>query len=392
MRVLAGLLTLVAGLSFGLHEFYLSPAERDSVSARLPGAADLKNIDPFGPASRQTASAPRHRVFSPASPLFSSALADKILAEEKARADAARTAAAVGGGNPEIRGWTAVARVLDQSSESWTSLTPDTDAAQYKLAVELQRELKRVGCYWGHLDGSWGARTKRAVSAFMTQVNAALPTERPDYALLALVKAHSGPVCGGHCEQGQVVARDGRCLPSTIVARTTTPATTVTARATPPPDTPGEVAAPVPRPALARRRESTTSVAAVEPANDLGAVIAAPLAAPHASLMTLGGRVPAVRSAGDAPVDPPGASPTQTAALEPATAEADEALPAPGLPRANATPAIRARPRVEASRPRSTRRVQYRAVQRVARSFRPRLPSNRRYVPPPSNLIHGMRR
>src|SRR5262245_23482919 len=50
-----------------------------------------------------------------------------------------------------------------------------TDRTQ--LARELQKELRRVGCYEGEIHGAWTASTKRAMKAFTERVNASLPVE-----------------------------------------------------------------------------------------------------------------------------------------------------------------------------------------------------------------------
>lgn len=60
----------------------------------------------------------------------------------------------------------------------------------------LQRELRRVGCYHGRIDGDWGPASRFAMAAFTKAVNAALPTDRPDVVLLTLVRRHSGTACG----------------------------------------------------------------------------------------------------------------------------------------------------------------------------------------------------
>jgi hypothetical protein len=100
-----------------------------------------------------------------------------------------------------------------------TSSKPADADARRELTRDLQRELKRVGCYRGDLDGSWGPETKRAMSAFTDRVNATLPVEEPDYILLALVRGHTEQTCGKSCPSGQELANDGRCLPRVIIAR-----------------------------------------------------------------------------------------------------------------------------------------------------------------------------
>ena len=64
------------------------------------------------------------------------------------------------------------------------------------LTREIQRELKRVGCYDGEASGKWNAQLRAAMKTFMDRVNARLPLDRPDFILLKLVQAHEGVACG----------------------------------------------------------------------------------------------------------------------------------------------------------------------------------------------------
>jgi hypothetical protein len=105
---------------------------------------------------------------------------------------------------------------------SVTSATASSEAGRYALARNIQRELKRVGCYFGEIDGSWGPGSKRALSAFMSRVNASLPITEPDYILLALVKAQPVATCGAPCPQGESHAGDGRCVPAAVLAQNMT--------------------------------------------------------------------------------------------------------------------------------------------------------------------------
>ena len=56
------------------------------------------------------------------------------------------------------------------------------------LAEDLQRELARVGCYDGQINGVWTTSTRQAMKAFLERVNATLPITQPDGVLLALVQ------------------------------------------------------------------------------------------------------------------------------------------------------------------------------------------------------------
>lgn len=87
------------------------------------------------------------------------------------------------------------------------------------LTKDIQRELTRVGCYAGDIDGEWSAQTRQAMKTFVDRVNATLPIEAPDHILKTLVSGHPGDACGKTCPAGQS-ASNGRCMPTQIHART----------------------------------------------------------------------------------------------------------------------------------------------------------------------------
>jgi hypothetical protein len=72
-------------------------------------------------------------------------------------------------------------------------IAPEDQAA---LARALQKELKRVGCYNGEINGVWTTSSRLAMKTFVEQVNAALPIDRPDPVLLSLVHGHRERACG----------------------------------------------------------------------------------------------------------------------------------------------------------------------------------------------------
>jgi len=86
---------------------------------------------------------------------------------------------------------------------------------------ELQRELTRVKCYDGPVNGHWSAQTRKAMAAFLERANAKLPTDQADGVLLALIRHHLGAACGS-CPTGQQTSTDGRCVPEAIAARVAT--------------------------------------------------------------------------------------------------------------------------------------------------------------------------
>jgi peptidoglycan hydrolase-like protein with peptidoglycan-binding domain len=87
-----------------------------------------------------------------------------------------------------------------------------------RLVRELQRELKRVGCYSHEINGDWSPVTRRAMKDFTDRVNAVLPLGTPDAVMLALLRTHAEIVCGGACPAGQSLARDDRCIPNALLA------------------------------------------------------------------------------------------------------------------------------------------------------------------------------
>lgn len=100
------------------------------------------------------------------------------------------------------------------------ALRPVAESPRPDLVRNMQRELKRVGCYHGEVSGEWGAASKRALEQFMERVNASLPHEEPDYILLTLVQGHTGVACGKLCPAGQTAAEGGRCMPNAVLAQT----------------------------------------------------------------------------------------------------------------------------------------------------------------------------
>jgi hypothetical protein len=207
MRSLGGFV-LLAGIGVGLFVYLPAPVDtRTSLDrAQKHTVAPPRTL----PAARvQTAKYAAPRSFSPAFALTSVAHR-----ETQARTTSA-TALAPSATAPAS--WQSTVVPADNRP-----IAPSDPSSRYELVVELQQQLKRVGCYWGRVNGAWNANSKDAMKEFMDRVNAALPMEQPDYVLLTLVKAHAGKACG-ECPAGQVLAAGGRCLPQAIVAQTRRP-------------------------------------------------------------------------------------------------------------------------------------------------------------------------
>lgn len=78
-----------------------------------------------------------------------------------------------------------------------------------ELVAELQRELRRVGCYLGEIDGEWGPGSKRSMRAFMDHVNSRLQSDDPDLIQLTLVRGFPGNACRSQAAPGQMIAGRG---------------------------------------------------------------------------------------------------------------------------------------------------------------------------------------
>jgi hypothetical protein len=230
MRSLGGFI-LLAGLGVGLFVYLPAPVDGrlslaeigDSVEAfekTAPAANKIKlraDAPQTSRSARDTArdddahfGGLRLRSFSPNVSLVSLARAATV----EAAADAVPTTST---GNA----WQAV--VAPASGEATaaaapgTSLAPRDASTRYKLITDIQQQLKRVGCYWGRVDGSWGASTKDAMRTFTDRVNAELPLDEPDYLLLTLLQSHGGKACGD-CPPGLMLS-NGRCVPQPVVAQ-----------------------------------------------------------------------------------------------------------------------------------------------------------------------------
>jgi hypothetical protein len=111
-----------------------------------------------------------------------------------------------------------VVTVVDRATERFfrvgQPLLPRNPEA---IARELQKELKRVGCYGGELNGVWTMSTREAMRVFSDRVNAKLPIDKPDTILLALVQGHSEKVCGVPCPSGQSLSHTQQCTPNALL-------------------------------------------------------------------------------------------------------------------------------------------------------------------------------
>jgi hypothetical protein len=193
MRSLGGLTLLLAGIAVALLVYL--PAPVDSAASRSAHMAAVK----FKPVSRLGQ-------FSPSIALSVPTPLGPRLAGLEIAAGAVLQAAVV---HEMQLGWQTI--VVSATTTRPTELTPRDADARNKLAEEIQQQLRRVGCYWGRVDGSWDSVTKDAMREFINRVNAKLPLDEPDYVQLALVQSQSDEVCGA-CPAGQSLSASRRCV------------------------------------------------------------------------------------------------------------------------------------------------------------------------------------
>lgn len=89
---------------------------------------------------------------------------------------------------------------------------PSRVLAEGDLTRSVQRELQRVGCYPGKVDGAWTAATRSALSRFNTFAKAALDTKAASAEVLDALRGQVDRVCPLTCARG-TSARGDRCVP-----------------------------------------------------------------------------------------------------------------------------------------------------------------------------------
>ena len=67
------------------------------------------------------------------------------------------------------------------------------------LIVQVQEQLRRVGCYRGAIDGKWNAATRRAMARFNEHAGIQAALDLPTASQLPLLGAYGGRACGTPC-------------------------------------------------------------------------------------------------------------------------------------------------------------------------------------------------
>lgn len=200
MQRFGGLLLMLSSVAALGGYLTLPPAQDDT--------ADLAEVPHISivPYHAQRSDEPVIRTFSPASPAFR----DVLNSDEKQPAMMRQQASAT---------WATAVIPEPSRAAVLRSAKPADARTRFELARDLQRELKRAGCYWGEVNGLWNPSTQRAMSAFMDRANATLPIKSPDYILLSLVENHREISCSSGCPSGQLTDQSGRCVPNAVIAQ-----------------------------------------------------------------------------------------------------------------------------------------------------------------------------
>jgi Caspase domain len=88
----------------------------------------------------------------------------------------------------------------------YTALNPDD------FAKEMQRQLGRVGCYPGDIDGKWGEKAKAALRKFIKFAKVAIGADQPSPEALDIISAQRVRICPLECNEGEHAVAD-KCVP-----------------------------------------------------------------------------------------------------------------------------------------------------------------------------------
>ncbi len=89
------------------------------------------------------------------------------------------------------------------------------------LVSEIQRELRRLACYRGALDGDWGPNTVAAARVALARVDESLPTIQPDFVILSLLRRQPSGTCGVAHPDDRSIRADGQSSPRAVITTAT---------------------------------------------------------------------------------------------------------------------------------------------------------------------------
>ncbi len=113
---------------------------------------------------------------------------------------------------------TATITVRDHGFQTLTSLKPAEGPGQSlgkeepSLALSLQKQLKRIGCYPYKADNVWGKRSRDAMAKFNTLTGRNLPSAQPDPEALKVLETYGSNVCASACGEASRGSRIEDCV------------------------------------------------------------------------------------------------------------------------------------------------------------------------------------
>lgn len=140
----------------------------------------------------------------PVQTALAQAMLDRLpLAEEKSAPVAEQTVVPAALPEPE-----AGAEPASVVAPSAPASVPDAVISLEALVIETQRELKRLGCYAGEIDGIWGKGSERALNAFAERSGRVIDTSTLTPGLLDVLRPLAGRVCPLECGPKYQVVND----------------------------------------------------------------------------------------------------------------------------------------------------------------------------------------
>ncbi|HEX5959150.1 MAG TPA: hypothetical protein VFY92_10930 [Hyphomicrobiaceae bacterium] len=175
-----------------------APPAAEQPLGSIPGPAPAASADSNGPA----------RLAAPAPGTAPPAFTEPLLPPPPVLVHRPRT------GSPTVRIDEAPPRVPVGETRNVAAAPLEGTA----LIREIQRQLKRIGCYQGDASGVWTSSVRQSMRILTERANASLPIDQPDPVLLALVQNQAAGACSAACPEGQDRVAGGRCVPAALVA------------------------------------------------------------------------------------------------------------------------------------------------------------------------------
>lgn len=92
---------------------------------------------------------------------------------------------------------------VDELTRTTPAIPAKPPVDRRALTINLQRELTRVGCSPGVIDGVWGQNGKRALSNFAKYAKVQLPGTEPSEDVISAIRQKKGKVCPLSCGSGE---------------------------------------------------------------------------------------------------------------------------------------------------------------------------------------------